>query len=79
MGKFFFSESGYHANEKKAKDCIFARKILGATNLKFCLPIQLHSGSNMGWVPPGHTTSFSCVRLKMPKMVYQQKHLNLRS
>ena len=54
-----------------------ACKALGATDLKLCMHIQLHSGSNMGWVPPGHTSSFPCAKLKMPKMVFQQKHLNI--
>ena len=63
---------------RKAKNCIFARKTIGATDLKLGMYIQLHSGSNIGWVPPGHT-SFSCVRLLMPKMIFQQKHLKLRS
>ena len=53
---------------------IFARKTLEATDLKVGMNIQLHSVSHMGWVPTGHTTYFSCVRLNKPKMVYQQKH-----
>ena len=64
---------------EKAKNGIFARKTIGARDLKFGMNIQLHSGSNMGCVPPGHTSSFLCVRLLMPKMVFQPKHLNLRS
>ena len=43
------------------------RKILGATDLKVGMHIQLHSVSNMGSVPPGHTSSFSCERLKNAK------------
>ena len=27
----------------------------------------------MGWVPPGHTSSFECVMLKMPNMVLLKK------
>ena len=53
-----------------------ARKTLGATNLKLGMDIQLHSGSNVGCVPPGHSSSFLCVRQKMPKMVFQKKHLS---
>ena len=45
---------------RKAKNGIFARKTLGATDLKLAMNIQLHSGSNMGWVPPGHTFLFLC-------------------
>ena len=61
-----------------------ARKTLGATDLKLGMHIQLYSGSNMGWVPPGLGPTWphfflSCVRLKMPKMVFQQEHLNLRN
>ena len=41
-----------------------ARKTLGDTDLKLGMHIQLHSGSNMGWVPLGHTSSFPSVRLK---------------
>ena len=52
-----------------------ARKTLGATDLKLGMHIQLHSRSNMGWVPLGHISSFLCVRLKMPKMVFQQKKI----
>ena len=36
-------------------------------DLKRGMYTQLHSGSNMGWVPPGHTSSFSCVRPKNAK------------
>ena len=56
---------------------VLARKTLGATDLKLGIHIQLHSRSNMGWIPAGHTSYFLCIRLKMPKMVFQQKHLNL--
>ena len=58
---------------------ILPEKPNGATDLKLGLYIQLHSESNMGLVPPGHTSSFCHVRLKVPKMVHQQKHLNLSS
>ena len=54
-----------------------ARKTLGSTDLHLGMHIQLHSGSNMSWVPLGHTSSLPCVRLKMPKVVFQQTHLNL--
>ena len=75
------SQNSYHGNEKKPKKKkrkkkgIFARKTIGARDLKLGTNIQLHSGSNMGCVPPGHTSSFLCVRLLMPKMVFQQNHL----
>ena len=45
---------------RKAKNGIFARKTIGARNLKLGMNIQLHSGSNRGCVPPGHTCSFLC-------------------
>ena len=45
----------------EAKNGIFARKTLGTKDLKLGIHIQLHSGSSIGWVPPGHTTFFSCV------------------
>ena len=53
---------------EKPDNGIFARKTIGATDLKLGMQTLLHSGSNMGWVPPGHTSSFLCVRLNMPKM-----------
>ena len=31
----------------------------------------------MSWVPSGHTSSFTCVRLEMQKLVFQWKNLNL--
>ena len=46
----------------------------GATYLKLGMYIQLHSGSSMGWVPPGHTSFFFCVMLKIPKMIYISKN-----
>ena len=64
---------------EKAKKGIFARKTIGARDLKLDMKIQLHSGSNMSCVPPGHTSSFFCVRLLMPKIVFQKNHLNLGS
>ena len=64
---------------EKAKNGIFSRKTIGARDLKLGMNIQLHSGTNMGCVPPGHTSSFLCVRLLMLKMVFQQNHLNLGS
>ena len=74
----------YHGNggkviKIKKKKVFFTRKTLGAIDLKLGMHTQLQSGSNIVWVPPGHTSSFPCVRLNMPKMVYQQKHLSLRS
>ena len=53
-------KNGYHGNGKKAKNGILTRKILGATDLKHGRHIRLHSGSNMGWVPPGHTFLSLC-------------------
>ena len=59
--------------KKKMKKKVFLqRKNLGATALKLGMHIQLYSGSNIGRVPLGHTSSLSCVRLKMTKMVYQK-------
>ena len=52
-----------------------ARKTLGATDIKYGMNIRPHSGSNMDWVPPSHTSSFPCRRQKNPKMVFQQKRL----
>ena len=49
-------KNGYHGNQK-ANNVIFARKTLGAIDLKLGMYTQLHSGSNMGWVPPDHTSS----------------------
>ena len=69
-------ENGYHGKPKKAKNGIFARKTLGATDLKLGVHIQLNSGNDMGCVPSGHTSSLSCGMLKIPKIVYQQKYLN---
>ena len=43
-------------------------KPLELTNLKLSMHAQLDFGSNMGWFPPGHTSFYCCVRLKMPKM-----------
>ena len=59
---------------KVLKKMVFLqRKNLGATALKLGMYIfQLYSGSNIGRVPPGHTSSLSHVRLKMTKMVYQK-------
>ena len=48
-----------------------------AKGLKLGVHTQLDSGSNMGWVPLGHTSSFWCVRLKMPKNGILVKHLDL--
>ena len=45
--------------------------------LKLGIYTQLDSGSNMGWVPPGCTTSSGCVRLKIPKMLLQESYLDL--
>ena len=73
------SQNSYHGNGKKAKNGIFARKTIGARDLKLGMNLQLHSVSNMGCVPPGHTSSFLCVQLLMPKMVFEQNHLNLGS
>ena len=57
--------NGYHSNEKKFLkkfflNGIFARKTVVATDLKLGMYILLHSGSNMGWVPPGHTFLSLC-------------------
>ena len=57
--------------KKKTQKWYFARKTHGATGLKLDMHTQLDSGSNMGWVPLGHTSSSWCVKLKMPKMVFR--------
>ena len=58
-----------------AKTGIFARKTLGATDLKLGMHIQLHSGSYMGWVPPGHTSFFPYVMAKNAKNCISAKTL----
>ena len=63
-------ENGYHGYNKKPK-MIFGQKNPWSYRPKTGMHIQLNSGSNTGRVPPGHTSSFTCVRLKMPKMVFQ--------
>ena len=57
----------------------FEPKNLGVTDLKLAMHILLHSGSKMSWVPAGCMSSFPCVRLKIIKIVFQQKKLNLGS
>ena len=74
-----FLENGYHGNRKKPKNCIFARKNLGLTDLKLDMYIQLQCGIKMGWIPLGHTSSFPCVGQKMPKVVFQQEKKTLGS
>ena len=49
---------------------ILATKTRGATGLKLGMHTQLDSGSNMGWVPLSHTSSFLVCKAKMPKMVF---------
>ena len=49
---------------KKPKMVLPPKSPLGTTNLKLGMYTQLDSGSNMGRIPPGHTSSFICVRLK---------------
>ena len=41
---------------KKVKNRILARQTLGATDVKLGMHTQPDSGSNMGRVPPGHTS-----------------------
>ena len=60
---------------KSQKNVIFAGKTLGATDLKLGMYKRLNSESNKGWVPPDHTSSFHCLRLKMPKIVFQYKKI----
>ena len=50
---------------KKTKNGILTRQTFGATDLKLCMHAQLDSKSNMGWVPPGHTSFSYCVRLNV--------------
>ena len=54
--------------KKQNKYGILARHILEATDPKISMNTQLDSGSNMGLVIPGHTSTSVCVRLKI---VYQ--------
>ena len=57
---------------KKPKNGTLARQILGATDLTLSMHTQLDSGSNMGWVPPGHTEKW-CVRQKYQKWCFGEK------
>ena len=66
-----FPGNGYHGNENVKNDTL-ARETLGATDLKLGMDIQLHSGSNMGWVVPSLTSSSGRVRLEMLKLVFQE-------
>ena len=59
---------------RKAKNGILPEKTVGATDLKFGINIQLHSESNKGWVPFGHTSSFSCVKLKYQNGLSAKSH-----
>ena len=56
--------------KKKVKDGTFDSQILGATDLKLGMHIQIDFGNTMGWFPPSHTSSYWCVQLKMPKMEF---------
>ena len=49
-----------YLKKKQPKNGTFAKKINGATGLKIGMHIQRDSGSTMGWVPPGHTSSSVC-------------------
>ena len=53
--------------KKRAKNGSLARKMHGATNLKPNLKLSMHAqldtGSNMGWVPPGHTSPYGHVHV----------------
>ena len=57
-----YPENGYHGDERAKKKrgggSILTRKIPGATDLKLDMHIQLHPGSNMGWVPLATPLSF---------------------
>ena len=55
---------------KKAKNDTFSRKKIGATGLKLGMHTQLNSGINMGWGPPGHTSSSWGVRLNCKKWYF---------
>ena len=54
------SENSYHGNEN-SRLWYLAKKTLGATDVKLGMHIQLHSGSNMCWVPFGYTCSIPYV------------------
>ena len=47
----------------------FAEKMMEPQDLKLGMQTQLDCANNMGWVSSGHTSSFLCARLKMPKIV----------
>ena len=64
-------ENGSHAGDKKeANNGTLVRQTLGATDLKLGIHAEFDSGSNMGRVPPGHTSFSHCVMLKMPNLVF---------
>ena len=64
---------------KKDKNETLTRQTLGVTDLKLGMHTQLNSGSNTGWVPPGHTSSFWYARLKNAKNGISEKHFDLGS
>ena len=49
---------------KMARNGIFARRNCETTGLKLGMHTLPDSGSNLGWIPLGHTSSFWCVRQK---------------
>ena len=57
---------------------IFARKTLGATYLKLGMYIKLDYGSCIGWVSPGHTSSFCLCKAKNAKNGISVKTLEPR-
>ena len=61
---------------KKPKNGTFARKQNGTTGQKTLACRHNLTANMMGWVPSGHTSSSSCIRLKMPKC-YFKKHFDL--
>ena len=52
---------------KKAKNGSLTRQTLGATHLIYGMHIQLDFESNIGWIPPGYTSSHWCVKRKVSK------------
>ena len=55
--------------KKKAKNGTFARKRMESEAYNFGMQTKLDYANSMGWVPSGHTSSSTCVRLKISKVV----------
>ena len=57
--------------QKQTKNGTFTRNKNVTIGLKIGMHTQLDSGSNMGWVPPGHTSSGLVVRPTNPYILNQ--------